>query len=397
MSQRIKAMIAPAVLAWARTSAGYDLLLAAQKAGVDPDALAAWESGDDQPSIPQLRKLAELYKRPLAVMYLPEPPLSFQPMQDFRRLPDSGTPRFSPGLTLEIRNAHQRRQLTLDLLEDEGEQATAFPLQTTIDAKVNDVAAAIRMALSVTYELQSHWRDPLVAFRAWRSRIEELGVLIFQASRIESGEASGFAYWAETLPFMVVSRKDTYSRRTFSLLHELAHLMLHQSGVSDLDEVGRRSVDHERIEVFCNQVAAATLMPQELFLAEPLIAGQAHNQREWADDTIKELSVIYGVSREAVVRRLLTFGRTTEGFYQRKRTQYVQEFHHQREREKTKRGDKGIPRNMPRETVADYGRPFVRTVLAGYHADRLSLADVSGYLGVKVRHLAGIEQTIGLS
>jgi Zn-dependent peptidase ImmA (M78 family) len=194
---------------------------------------------------------------------------------------------------------------------------------------------------------------------------------------------------------MVVNRKDTYARRTFSLLHELVHLMMHQSGVSDLEEDAGRPAGHEQTEVFCNQVAAATLMPKELFLSEQLIATARSGRIEWGDDTIKELSTIYSVSREAIVRRLLTFGRTTESFYQRKRSQYAQEFHHQREREKAKRGDKGIPRNMPRETVADYGRPFVRMVLTGYHADRLSLADVSGYLGVKVRHLAGIEQTVG--
>jgi Zn-dependent peptidase ImmA (M78 family)/transcriptional regulator with XRE-family HTH domain len=396
LTKRLKATIAPAVLVWARTSAGYELEAVANKIGVASEAIEQWEAGNDQPSIPQLRKLAELYKRPLAVMYLPAPPMSFQPMQDFRRLPETGSRGFSPGLTLEIRNAHQRRQLALDLLDEEGGQPTEFTLQTTSDSKAGLVGSAIRDALGVTYDLQSHWRDPLASFRAWRSRIEELGVLVFQASRVEPGEASGFAYWADKLPFIVVNRKDTYSRRTFSLLHELAHLMLHQSGVSDLDEEGVRPANHERIEVFCNQVAAATLMPKALFLSEPVIAEQAPRALEWTDDAISELSVIYGVSREAIVRRLLTFGRTTEAFYRRKRAQYAKEFQYQRERDKAKRGDKGIPRNMPRETVADYGRPFVSMIIASYHADRLSLAEVSGYLGVKVRHVPGIEQSIGL-
>src|SRR5208337_5617747 len=226
-----------------RTSAGYDLVTVAAKLGLDEARLAAWESGEVQPTIPQLRKLADLYKRPLAVLYLPEPPMTFQPMHDFRRLLEAGARHFSPALTLEIRLAHQRHELALEMLAETGEIPPTFSLQTTLGSNVDQVGDAIRAALNVDYRTQSGWRDPRVAFLAWRSRIEALGVLIFQASTVERDEASGFAYWANTLPFIVVSRKDVYARRNFSLLHELAHLMLHRSGVSDLDIDAPRSED----------------------------------------------------------------------------------------------------------------------------------------------------------
>ncbi|HEV2817048.1 MAG TPA: XRE family transcriptional regulator [Allosphingosinicella sp.] len=395
MTKRIKATISAAVLTWARTSAGYDLETAAAKLKVEEDRLAAWEADEDQPSIPQLRKMAELYKRPLAVLYLPEPPLAFQPMHDFRRLPDFGPRRFSPALTLEIRLAHQRRSLALDMLAEGGEEAPRFMLRANLNENVEAVAGRIRDALKVDYGVQSGWRDFLAAFRGWRTRIEELGVLVFQASRIEHEEASGFAYWADTLPFMVVNRKDAYPRRAFSLLHELAHLMLHQSGVSDLEIDAPRPQNDERIEIFCNQVAAATLMPRDLFLVEPLVAEKGEGRHEWSDETIKALALIYGVSREAVARRLLTFGRASEAFYTRKRAQYAREYQQLREREKEKNEGKGIPRNMPLETVANFGRPLVRMLIENYHQDRISLSEVSGYLGVKVRHLPGIEQQVG--
>lgn len=397
MTKRIKATINPAVLTWARESAGFDLTAAAAKVDFDEEKLAAWETGDDQPSIPQLRKLAEAYKRPLAVLYLPEPPTtSFQAMHDFRRLPELGLRRFSPELTLEIRLAQQRRELALELFQDADEEVVPFRLETTLNTDPEDAAKLIRDALSVDYRLQSHWRDPRVAFIAWRSRIEELGVLIFQASRIESDEASGFAYWADVLPFMVINRKDAHSRRTFSMFHELAHLMLRQSGVSDLDVDGPRPAEDEAIEVYCNQVAAAALMPRDLFLAENLVAAKGPGRHEWDDATVQALSLIYSVSREAIVRRLLTLGRTTGAFYVRKRAQYAVEFQQQRERDREKNEGKPIPRNMPRETVADYGKPFVRRVIENYHLDRISLSEVSGYLGVKTRHVTGIEQQLGI-
>ncbi len=395
MSKRIKATINPALLIWARTTAGYELSGAAEALDINREKLEAWEEGEDQPSIPQLRKLAELYKRPLAVLYLPEPPQAFQPMQDFRRLPDVGPRRFSPGLTLDIRSAQQRRLLALEMLEEVGEKPPVFELRTSLNEDVENVARQIRDRFKITYQLQVRWREPRIAFHAWRDKIEQFGVLVFQANRVEPDEASGFAYWAETLPVIVVNRKDVFARRVFSLIHELVHLMLHQSGVSDLDVDAARPAHDEIVEIFCNAVAAAAFMPKDIFLAESAVVERGPGRHEWTDNVIQSLAATFGVSRESIVRRLLTVGRTTEAFYASKRAQYRDEFRAQKEREKDQNADKNMARNIPRETVGDLGRPFVRLVLENFRQDRLTLSDVSGYLGVKVRHVPNIERQIG--
>ena len=396
MAKRLKAAVQPSVLAWARTTAGYDVDIAAAKLSLSADVLTTWEAGEDMPSIPQLRKLAALYKRPLAVLYLPEPPLAFQPMHDFRRLPEYGPRRFSPGLALEVRLAQQRRLLALELFEEAGTAPARFSLDAAKPDDPETVGRVIREALGVSYDAQRKWGGDLAAFRQWRSRIEELGVLVFQATRIERDEASGFAYWAEVLPTIVVSGKDAYTRRIFSLIHELAHLMLRQSGVSELDVDAPRPETDASIEVFCNQVAAAALMPRDLFAAELVVSARGAGTHEWSDAEIEALSKVYGVSREAVVRRLLSIGRTTQAFYSRKRTQYLAEFVAEKARQKAESEGKPIPRNMPRETVGNYGGPFVRAVLENYHRERITLSEVSGYLGVKVKHIPAIEQQVGM-
>jgi Zn-dependent peptidase ImmA (M78 family) len=222
------------------------------------------------------------------------------------------------------------------------------------------------------------------------TRLSSSGCWYSRANRVETEEASGFACWAETLPVIVVNRKDVFARRVFSLMHELVHLMLHQSGVSDLNIDAARRAQDEMVEVFCNAVAAAALMPMDLFLAE-----RGPGRHEWTDNVIQSLATTFGVSRESVVRRLLTVGRTTEAFYARKRAQYLDEFRAQKMREREQNADKNMARNIPRETVGDLGRPFVRLVLENFRRDRLTLSDVSGYLGVKVRHVPNIEQQIG--
>lgn len=391
MAKRYKAKNNPALLTWARTTASYELAEAANKIDVPVEQLKAWEDGEDAPSIAQLRKLAAAYKRPLAVFYLPEPPNDFQVMHDFRRLPEFGARRFSPALAIEIRSAQQRRELAIELYEESDLVPPKFELEASLRNDPEKIGLNVREALDIRMDEQRRWGNQIIAFREWRTRIENHGVLVFQASRVDSDEASGFAFWAETFPFIVVNRKDVYPRRTFSLLHELAHLMVRQSGVSEANVDAHRSQHDAKVEIFCNHVAAAALMPRSLFLSH-----QSATEHP-SDQQIEDLATTFSASREGVVRRLLTFGLVSENFYARKRAQYIAEFHAQRQRERERRGDQGIPRNMPIETVADMGRPFIRAVIENYHQDRITLSEVSGYLGVKVRHIPGIEAQVGMA
>jgi len=106
MTASVKAIIKPEILVWARTSAGYrDLDEAATKVGVKPEKLAAWESGSDSPTVVQLRKVAGVYKRPIAVFYLPNVPKGVDVLHDFRTVYGGKAGEYSPALRFEIRRA----------------------------------------------------------------------------------------------------------------------------------------------------------------------------------------------------------------------------------------------------------------------------------------------------
>src|SRR5437667_197854 len=100
MSQSIPALVKPALLIWAREKAGFQHEDAADKAGVAKQTLQSWERGEDRPTIAQLRKLGEVYKRPIAVFFLPAPPKDFDPQREFRRLPGVTPQNESPQLRL---------------------------------------------------------------------------------------------------------------------------------------------------------------------------------------------------------------------------------------------------------------------------------------------------------
>jgi Zn-dependent peptidase ImmA (M78 family)/DNA-binding XRE family transcriptional regulator len=399
MAARVKSTINPALVTWARETAGFTTAEAAKRLKVDEKRLVAWEdpASDEAPSIPQLRKLAALFKRPLAVFYLREAPPRFEVMRDLRRLPGAGVRSYSPAVQLEIRAANERRELALELAADLEQELPKFTLSATDKEDPETVGERIRTALGVTTDLQLRWRDNdgRAAFNAWRYRIESLGVLIFQTTRFPSDEASGFTIAADTFPVIAVNRNDALTRRTFSLLHELAHLMIRVSGVSDLETDASRPPEDQRIEVFCNRVAAAALIPRDVILAEARVVAQGARSTNWSDAEISELSRQFNVSREALLRRLLTFDRTTDEFYRQKRAQYIAEFIASQQRKKEKAAATEMKRNMPQETVSNFGKPLVNMLLDNYHQDRMTLSEVSGYLGLKVKYIPKLEEVAG--
>lgn len=399
MAARVKSTINPALLTWARETAGFTPAEAAKRLKINEARLAAWEdpADEDAPSIPQLRKISALFKRPLAVFYLEEAPPRFAVMRDLRRLPGVGARSYSPAVQLEIRAANERRELALELAADLEQEVPRFTLSATMQEDPEAVGERIRAALGVTTELQLHWRDNegRAAFNAWRNRIENLGVLVFQTTRFPSEEASGFAIAADTLPVIAVNRDDVLTRRTFSLVHELAHLMIRVSGVSELETDENRPPEDQRIEVFCNSVAAAALIPRDVLLAEARVVAQGQRSTNWSDAEISELARQFSVSREALLRRLLTLNRTTDEFYRQKRAQYIAEFVANQKHKKEKAAETEMKRNLPQETVSNFGRRLVNMLLDNYHQDRMTLSEVSGYLGLKVKHFPKLEEVAG--
>jgi len=391
----IRANANPELLAWARKSLGMSVAEAAQKIGgrdYNQEHIEEWENGTAQPTVKQLRKIAKVYKRPLATFFLSEFPTDFTIPRDFRRLPGDGLYELSSTLRTQLKRTEERRELALELYEELGEQAPEFPLQATLDDDPEELGGRIREALGVTLVEQVGWRDrqrykPL---NQWRSRMEELGVLVFQFADVETSEALGFSVAAETAPVIAINRKLRLNGRIFTMMHEFVHLALRQSGLCDIDENLARRPEEQRVEIFCNKVAAATLVPAANLLAEPVVAARPAEAQTWDDDAIELLADKYSVSREVIVRKLLTLNRTTEDFYRGKRQEY------KRQLEDAIRQARGKPgfESPAVKVVSIDGQGFVKLVLECYHHGNITLSDASSYLGVRIKHLPTIEQRL---
>lgn len=382
----VEAIVEPKLLVWARVSAGFDIESAAKKAQVKPERLESWERGEARPTIRQLRDLGRVYKRPIAVFYLPEPPREFQPIRDFRRLPVVVAGSESPALRLEIRQAHNRREQALELLELMDIEPEGFKLSAKPSDDPEDVASSVRGFLGIKYEDQVHWNPNRESFNAWRSALERAGVLVFQAMDVDLHEMRGFSITDARLPAVVVNVKDYVRGRVFTMLHELSHIMLGESGLCDLHEESHQVSTGDNVEVFCNRVAGAVFVPRRELLREEEVIS-TREQRNWTDEHIQKLADRYGASREVVLRRLLICGRVTEAFYQAKRVQLQEEF---KVRVAHSRGF--APPHIL--AVSRAGRSFVKLVLNSYQQDKITASDVADLLEVRLKHLERIQALV---
>lgn len=380
MAERIEAFVNPSMLVWARESARMDIETAADNAKVKPERLALWERGDKRPTIIQLRKFGKIYKRPIAVFYLPEPPSGYQPMRDFRRLRGDGAAGESPELAFEIRHANARREIALELIAALGEEPAEFPLVATMSADAEVLSREIRAFLEIGIDTQASWKPGYDSFNAWRAAFENAGILVFQASGVPLEEMRGFSISDTPLPVIVVNNKDVVNGRIFTLFHELAHILLREGGICDLyDDAG--------IEVFCNRVAGATLIPRESLVSEEVVISKSSNVH-WNDHEIRAIANKYGVSREVALRRILVVGRTTEIFYKSKRKQYQEEYSIRANKKQ------GGPVPPYRRALSRNGHSFARLVLRNYYQDYITAGDVSEFLDVRLKHIPNIDAAV---
>ncbi|MGO9605151.1 MAG: ImmA/IrrE family metallo-endopeptidase [Candidatus Binataceae bacterium] len=374
----------PELLVWARRASGLSLVDVANKLKLPLEKIRDWEEGRLRPSVAQLRRLAAIYKRPLAVFYLPNPPTEFQPMHDFRRLPEHFLEE-SSNLLLEIRKAHYRRDVALDLYSMLGETAPQLSARATLDDDAEATGERMRSLLQITSEACGAWNSEYEALRGWRSSLENAGVMVFQAADVEINEMRGFSLALNPLPVIVVNIKDTPRARIFTLLHEFSHLMLMDAGLCDLNEGARQAPRDQQIEIHCNRVAGAVLVPERELLSEELVAARP-GRVEWSDEQVAFLARKYWVSREVVLRRLLIADRTTTEFYNSKRRQYEQEY----------RSRAGVPGFvLPHVAVLSRsGDLFVRLVLESYAQEKITSSDLSDLLEVRLKHLSKIEDAL---
>jgi Zn-dependent peptidase ImmA (M78 family) len=393
MSKGDIALVRPEMLRWAREMAGMSLEVAAKKLRVPVARLLSWEKGNSAPTVRQAHILALTYKQPFATFYLPRPPAKKYPkVKDYRKLPRANQGQISSALILEIHRASERREIALELFEVKQENPPVFHLRAELTSDPETLGSAIREKLGLEFSEQASWRKPDIAFSKWRDLIEGLGVLIFQTSSksLAVKEVRGFSISEPSLPVIVVNRKDAPQAKIFTMLHELTHIIIKNSGLCDPVTLYQRTKQSaDAIEIFCNRVAAEALIPKQYFLKEDLVL-RIKQGENWTDRDVINAAKTYNTSYEAILRRLLTFKLISSDLYTQKREEY-----RRKNAEKPKR--KGGPVHPVVQAINTNGRPFTNLVIDSYYSRYITSHDLANYLDVKVSQLKQVAEKIGVS
>ena len=259
----------PELLRWAR-----------ERSGISVDALVGrfpkleqWELGEARPTLKQLEAFAKATRTPVGFLFLAEPPEERVPIPDFRTIADLGIDRPSPDLLDTVYLCQHRQDWYRDFARSMHEPALEFVGSARLDDDVVEIAANMRHALDLDLEERRRlttWTD---ALRRFIVQADALGVLVMVSGvvgsnnrrRLDPREFRGFALVDPVAPLVFVNGADTKAAQMFTLAHELAHVWLGQSAVSDADA---RAAPEQEIERWCNRVAAELLVPEAVLRDE---------------------------------------------------------------------------------------------------------------------------------
>lgn len=367
------------VLIWARESIGMNIGEVAKRLNTSEDTVSKWESGQKRPPLIQLEKLAKtVYKRPLAVFLLSEPPMEPPIPKDFRTELSIKRKPLTPSTLLAIRKARRLQTSAIELNRELGFPIKPFSISAKLSEDPEIVAERVRAKIvSSSFNIYM-FKDGERAFEGWKHILEDNGLLIFQIS-IPQREIKGFSLIEGELPAIVVNKADEANSKIFSLFHELAHILLNESGICDMIE----DTHSPNIEKFCNHFAGAFLVPSAQLLSHTLVK-QNKLSDVWENQTLRTIANEFRVSKEVILRRLLILGRTTSTFYKKWREKNIKEY-----RPFGKGG-----RDPVKMCVQERGEKYVSMVFGAYTQNKINTLDAADYLGVKIDQIHKVRELI---
>ncbi len=302
----IRVDVKPELLRWACERAGLDTAEVAERI----PQLVAWERGEAKPTLKQLEHFAGAVHAPVGYFFLPAPPVEQMPIPDFRTVGNEHIGHPSPDLLETIYLCRQRQEWYRDYARSIGETAVPFVGSVNLNDDIPTVAERMREGLGFDLEARRRMRTWEEALRQFIEQAEDSGVMVMvngvvgnnNRRKLDPEEFRGFALSDDLAPLVFINGADTKSAQMFTLAHELAHVWLGETGLSDVEPVGSPT---NRIEQWCNQVAAEFLVPLTALRREY----QAAND---LTDEVARLARCFKVSTLVVLRRIYDAGHLTQ-------------------------------------------------------------------------------------
>lgn len=376
------AKINPDILSWARERAQLSFSALAEKLGISEERLESWEDGEKPLTFRQAQTFASKTHIPLGYLFLRQPPQEPFPLPDLRTVGGEQPQRPSAELLDMARIVLQRQGWYHEYQGEQEAEPNPVVGRFGLKATVTEIVGDMRMTLGIpAHPERGSWED---YNRDLIRRIESVGILVMRQSYIghwsrplSVSEFRGFAVADPLAPVIFINTADAPSAQLFTLIHELAHVWLGKSGVSDGDPAS-----HRREEVLCNAVAAEFLVPEKEF--NPMWQDGLESWR----DNLAPLEAHFRVSKWVLARRAQTLNKITLQEYR----QYIAELlERHRQREKSGRGP-----TYYRTRHSQISDKFSQAVVSEALSGRLLLRDAGHLLGMKPNHISKYAKELGI-
>ncbi|MGV8081748.1 MAG: ImmA/IrrE family metallo-endopeptidase [Syntrophales bacterium] len=301
--------VRPELLRWAWERARFDPMEVEDRF----PQYAAWVRGEKEPTLKQLEQFAKATHTPIGYLFLPEPPEERVPIPDFRTMADTQIGSPSPDLLDTLYLCQQRQDWYREFVHVEGSGPVPFVGSVHPGDDVVRVAEAMRQVLDFDLEARramSTWSD---ALRCFIGQADSAGILVMVSGvvgsnnrrKLDPREFRGFALADELAPLVFINGADTKAAQMFTLAHELAHIWIGQSALSD---AGVSTLPDRKTERWCNQVAAEFLVPMTVFNQELDRGSELRNE-------IDRLARRFKVSTLVILRRMHDAGALNDDSY----------------------------------------------------------------------------------
>ena len=323
------------------------------------------ESRKRCPTFRQLDTLAEMYNVPRWVFISDQLPSKYNYVKSvpaFRQFAEQAEEAFSdPKVRSVTAQVEQLRELVIELRKDMDEPIEPFrPPEVKIQSS-SFTAKAVRSWLNVENNLN-------LKFPKWKEKLEQKGIFIFMTdkyrgwSHIRKGVFRGLSMYCPVLPIIIISDFDVKEAQSFTLFHELGHLLKKEHAVDSCHESKKSK---KKAENWCDRLAEEVLMPENEFRN----ATKVEKITELRN--IEKLAKKFFITPSACLVRLQNLNiinRKQYSNFDRQR----REKHEEWERKK-KESLGGASRDRVREVLNQYGHIYIRTLFQAYHNKEITL------------------------
>lgn len=366
------------IIRWARENYNMSPDDAAQAIGVDIERYKNWESGTDYPTYAKLRKISNVFHKPSAVFFFPVPPQLPNLKGDLRTLPDEVVKAFSKNVIIQFEKA---KVYQLSLQELYGNKDSIIAQRDSFPKDITQLCDYFRDQLAFPISVQKARKSTKVVFEIFREKFYDLGVYVFKDA-FKDNRVSGICLNDDHFPVIVINNAMSFARQIFTLFHELYHLVSDTSGAEIIRDDYYVSLDDQQAstERSCDAFANAFLVPMDDFQIEL-------NKKLVDESRIEELSILYSVSKEAIMYKLYSMGKITPTEY----NDLKEFFYGDAIRNGGKRSGQSGGGNHYYTQLTYLGQRYTGDVFKQYFSGKIDSVRASEMLQSKVDHLPNLE------